>query len=120
MSLIPFTSDIKRDTPTPTAGGGETQAESTPYSGLRCTFNYKQPKQERVALAASSRQAIGPGARTVTSGVVIFDPKPSGVTILVDDRVVPNPAVAGVPSALDVVGVRTYETTLQLDVEAVA
>lgn len=122
MSLIPFTCDIERDVTAIDDYGGETAVSGIVYSGLSVTFNYftggGRQRGEKQRFEATS-QIRGPGLETRTLGVVIFDPKPDGVVILVDDRIVPNPAVTGIPASLEVLEIRTYEYTLQLDVESV-
>lgn len=118
MSLVKFVCDISRDTVTADAYGGETAVAANIYTGRSATFNYYTSRaQDRFE---STTQIRGPGVQTRTRGVVIFDPKPDSMSILINDRVVASPAVTGVPSSLAVIGVRTYEKTLQLDVEALA
>ena len=121
MSLVPILVDVSRDTFAADIYGGEVGTPGAIYSGLSATFNYipRRTREERFERAGDGRSG-GPGVQTRTTGIVIFDPKPSGVTILVNDRIVANPAVAGVPSSLQVTGVRIYEVTLQLDVEDVS
>lgn len=116
MGLVPITVDIRRDAAATDAYYGETLTPGTVYSGLNATFNYPslRSREERFE-ATSGGGLIGPGVQTKTRGIVIFDPKPS-VTVAINDHVIPNPAVHGVPADLLVVGVREYEFTLQLDV----
>lgn len=120
MSLIPILVDVQRDVFARDIYGGEVATPGSVYTGLSATFNYYQASSQRAERNRfeSISQIRGPGVLTRTVGVVIFDPAPSGVTIQVNDRIVANPAVAGVPT-LSVIAVRTYEVTLQLDVEAV-
>ena len=119
MSLVPFTADIKRDTMTATAGGGETAVSSTVYSGLNVTANF--PDKNSVSRRESARgQNQGPGPLTRSDRVIVLDPWDGTVVIRVNDRVVPNPAKAELPTAWKVVGVRPYEGELQLDCEDVS
>jgi hypothetical protein len=120
MSLVPMLVDVSRDAFAADVYGGEIGTPGAVYSGLTATFNYipRRNRTERFEKAGEGR-AGGLGVQTRTLGVVIFDPKPSGVTIIVNDKIVANPTVAGVPSVLHVIGVRTYEVTLQLDVEQI-
>jgi hypothetical protein len=122
MSLVPITVDVQRDTAAADAYGGKTLTSATIYTGLSATFNYYPSRGGRAERERfeSLAQIRGPGVQTRTQGVVIFDPKPSGVTVANSDRIAPNPAVHGVPAALNVIAVREYEFTLQVDVEAVA
>jgi hypothetical protein len=118
MSLLPFTVDIKRDTATATAGGGETQVESTVYSGLLVTVNY--PTSRSVDRLEGGRSVMGPGPLTMSQRVMILDPWDGRQVIRTNDRAVPNPAKAELPTAFKVVGVRPYEDMLQLDVEDIS
>jgi hypothetical protein len=120
MSLIPFTCDIQRDTVTVNAVGGEAVVSATIYTGLSATYNYyptRGGRAERERMESMNNRD-GPGLQTRTQAVVIFDPKPS-VDMRFNDRVVPNPAVHGIPASVLVIGIRNYEVTLQLDVESV-
>lgn len=120
MSLETILVDVVRDSQAPDIYGGSVATPGTIYSGLTATFNYYKRNSETRFERGGEGRAGGLGVMTRTEGVVIFDPKPSGVTILVNDRIVANPAVSGVPSALQVNSVRTYEVSLQADVEVVA
>lgn len=115
-----MTVDVVRDVFVKDAYGGETATPGAVYSGLTATFNYYKKDSLSRFEGQGSGATIGPGVLTRTIGVVIFDPKPDNVTIRDNDRIVPNPAVAGVPAALGVIGVRAYEFSLQLDVEDVS
>lgn len=114
MSLVAVTVDIERDTETDDGYGGVTLVSATVYSNLRAWINYIIPRS--VERSESSGGASGPGVSTQTRCVVKFEPIPSSVTIAVNDRIV-------VESTLEewlVTGIRTYEFTLQCDVERVA
>lgn len=118
MSLEPFTVDIVRDTATETAGGGETQVTSTVYTGLSVTVNYPSPRD--VTRVEGGRQTAGPGPLTRSQRVMILDPWDGTKLIRVNDRAVPNPTKAELPTAFKVVGVRPYEDLLELDVEDIS
>lgn len=121
MSLIPITADVERDLETPDAYGGEKTTAALVYTGLTCTFNYLHRLSREERFESTSVGGIrGPGVRTRTAGTVFFErgQLPAGIDIHVNDRIRPNPAVQGLPVAFGVIGVRTYETSLQLDVEA--
>lgn len=120
MSLIKFTVDIQRDNMSATDGGGEVvSTTSTPYSGLLVTANYPDKSSVYRRETAMSRMQ-GPGPLTQSDRVVILEGWTGVEVIRVNDRVVPNPAKAELPTAMKVVGVRPYEDELQLDVQDVS
>src|SRR5512138_2643853 len=121
MSLLSVTVDIQRDTATATAGGGETLTTATPYTSLSCTIGYPD-KSSVYRNETSGRGTMGPGTRTRSDRVAYFDPWDGTTpTISINDRVVPNPAKAWLPTSMKVVAVRPYfdyaSGELQLDLE---
>lgn len=113
MSLEPITVDIQRDVITADAFGGETAVSSTVYSGLSVTIGY--PSKNAV-----QRFEPQPGAQTKSDRVVFLDDWDGTVALLVNDRVVPNPAIATLPASFNVIAVRPYDGQVQWDVEDVA
>lgn len=112
MSLVSVTVDIIRDAEVDDDYGGVTAAEYYAYRSLPATINYPTP---RAVERSESTGAGGPGVRTQTRGIVKFEPKPEA-TVLVNDRVY----VQETAERHLVIGVRSYEYTLQLDVERLA
>lgn len=121
MSLETFTADIKRDTPTVDAYGGETYSRATRYSGVRmcCTF----PKGRVYDRNENGPSNFGgPSVRTAYSYVVFIDNfDGSNYSVSIGDVVIPNPDLAWLPDVLTVTGVRPYydgmDGQLQLDCE---
>jgi hypothetical protein len=123
MSFTAITVNIERPVVTEDAGGGETRAYSTVYSGLAMTAHY--PDKEAVMREETGAgPSSGPGVMTRSDRVLFLDPWSGAQTILVDDVAVPAPAVAWLPARMRVVGVRPYEDgsfgELQLDCEDVS
>jgi hypothetical protein len=114
MSLVAITVDIARQQGDLDAYGGKSDAWTTKYSDLPALFNYPA----RVAVSryeSGPGGASGPGVTTRTTGIIVFEPIPANTTILVNDRV----SIDG-GDKYKVIGVRTYEYTLQLDVERIS
>lgn len=120
MSLEKFTVDITRSNMSVTDGGGEVELNaSVIYSGLSVTANYPNLNAVTRRESAMSRMN-GPGPLTRSDRVVILEGWTGVQVIRVNDKVVPNPAKAELPTAMNVVAVRPYEDELQLDVQDVS
>jgi hypothetical protein len=111
MSLVPVTVNVERDTETDDGYGGVTASSVTVYSALQAWLNYSTA-QANIRAEAGAATAQGPGVVTRYLGVVKFEPKPA-ITVRENDRVY----VPATGERHKVVGVRSYEFTLQLDVE---
>lgn len=102
LSLVDFT--LVRDTTSDDTGGGQVRVQST-VASLQGRLNYVN----RSRMTRLDRSP-GPGVTTAKQGVISIAPPPT-VTILDSDR-----AIVGTDHWL-VWGVRSYERTMQLDVE---
>ncbi len=120
MSLIQFTADVQRDTMTADSYGGETAVSSTIYSGLTVTANYRTPVRAVNRFESAPGNTIGPGPLTDSRRIIFLDPWDGTQVIRVNDRFVPNPAKAELPTHFNVIGVRPYEGEAQYDVEDVS
>lgn len=123
MSLNSITVDIHRYTTASDAGGGETLTDSTVYTGLNASISFKD-LSSIYRFEKAGTEGIGPGALVEGLRVVFIDNWDGTEDIHQSDRVVPNPIVNWLPSALDVVDVRKYEDgavgEIQLDTSDIA
>lgn len=115
MSLVPVTVDIYRKPGTEDPYGGETGTATAVYTNLQAWVNYPQKQAVDRSESVTTQGAMaGPGVETRTKGVCKFEPIPLNVTIRVNDEV----RVHSGDNWL-VVGVRTYEYTLQLNMDLI-